>query len=448
MCRTPSRFPAYLLLASLAVAGPARAWDTEVWTNKTYMRGAQTETNVWVKFNYYTVTNSAGVVFTNHYLAPIYAFSNSLSPSLVQTQLLMDVRERRDLDAYMALQERYLFYNTLITDGAWGGALPRYYRWQRQNLVWTKYLIALNAGKFLDLTRFDTNGLLTALNDAIMANWALTNLLQAAGAPTNWHAYTPYRDLAGYGSGYSRVESNVWTFVTTQTVAVTTTAWGIWKNFVVTATNGQSFLVTTTNPLILDPYTTADYGYRHYTSIVNRMAWFGRTADAYRTNWYYGSGVSTNWTEATTLAEASISETSSGQNWGSEGEYFAGSGMFQADVNYGQGVVYWQNALSGDSNTLIDVDLYVWANDANADVLEWDDMGTPLTNYYAFGFWSGTTGVTTLSGYFADPVGDTSLPTWVSEPSGSDIYLRGFEFPDNESRAVIKPHWEHGGEGY
>lgn len=295
------------IAAVLVIVGGASAstWPATAWPSDQHLRGSPIYTQVWAVAHEEIWTNIVdGVVvqiLTNRWLSDIEGRTNALIVGHCQTNLFLDAEGQRGLHAMLAQQERQYIsgrhYNTVAGYESELVMRPRFYRFDRDNLVAAKNWIKMathhyrgstprNPLRFVDMTQFSVsiNGLEGAVPGGEpnpwtrwlgrVAKWDTTNLLAAVGAPTNYCAYTPNRDLSGAGPGKPGIMPCSWTISTPTNGIVEYDAVDSWGHIQrISGTNGQVVFSTATNLNILAGFTDRDYTWIRYPDMMNLLVW-------------------------------------------------------------------------------------------------------------------------------------------------------------------------------
>jgi hypothetical protein len=289
----------FLALVSSASAKSWTNWHPIAWTNVRLEAAESVPLNA--VSNWFVVTNWYGTntfLSTNAFLSDITAGVLSTVPvvntwttyvidqSGVETSAVyvltglqqrvtmsMQARDVVALDSYLAMQERFiaLAYGRNETNSI---EKPRFYRDNRAALVYSKAYTSnllqngdgtINPDKFVQAWALDTNETLDAYYQ-ISTN-TTPPLISATGTlyhierPTNYWAFTPWRNLNEIGIGYGRITTSTWV-VAGEGAVITQTVYdscGGVRDIV--GTNGEIVVGTCTNLAIQAGYTSLDYGW-------------------------------------------------------------------------------------------------------------------------------------------------------------------------------------------
>jgi hypothetical protein len=292
-------------------------WSSPAWPSDTTnaMRGSVIRMPAYVRANgtnggintwtAYT-TNGAVVSGTNYWsFDPIEAWPRSIGgytyvASNNAAAFWFNTKDRRAYERFLALYERAAAIPVFSYLSGSGSAecddfAPSFYRWEHDNLVECKKVIRDLAGDYArvpDATNallaealpFSNDGGATLGDGAPFSGrlptfsiprWTARALCAAAGAPSNWCEYTPWRQIDGNGTnGVGRVSTQSWTIATTYTSAVERLLFDFWGGYTnVLVTNGQVVSVVVTNTDIEDGFTHLDYGDKRAERIISLLAW-------------------------------------------------------------------------------------------------------------------------------------------------------------------------------
>lgn len=223
-------------------------------------------TNAWT--NIFSATCSATV--TRVKSSGYVAFTSAL-----------DAPDQRFIDAYNAMWERTRALNLKDLGGDWiQEPYPPSLGRDRVD-----YIMHYTAGEFArrrnvkGWVKDNTPYFFNIAADPPVA-WTVTGLLAHVSAPTNWCEW-PFednyprmyqRDYELQTSMYSRVMSNSWTIFTTATGVVSQTAVDVWGyGHSISGTNGEIVSLEITQENILPGFTLADYGWKHFTDIMDHL---------------------------------------------------------------------------------------------------------------------------------------------------------------------------------
>lgn len=256
-----------------ATTNSTRCWTNEYWTDvQTDLTAGELAAFAGTNWytNVYALAASTNDAVTN-------ALTTTVCDVMAGGQISwkLDVPDLWGYDLYASLRERQ--------EAVGVGTLerPRYYRGLRATLVSCKEWIAYavdDQGLFVRTTALVDGTLDSWFSTAVggvyptaAPVWAMTNLLADAGAPTNWHAHTPWRDLGGYTAGEGHIVTTAYTIAAGAGLTVTNAVIDYCGNArTISGTNGQVVVLSCTN-IVLDGFTESDYGFRHATAIVARL---------------------------------------------------------------------------------------------------------------------------------------------------------------------------------
>jgi hypothetical protein len=280
-----------VVFASIALAEAALAgWSTNAWPSDERWQGSVTVTQLWARWETAIVTNFEGTnvlgVYTQTYATSILSATNPPNPfqgwaltDYTPTNLCLDVRELRALEAFLSAQERGEFMALLRN--RIGPNPAHFYRSERETLVSLKSW--LNQAIDPDLDILWANRALAESNGGNFAGvtnlfeWeSLHDLLAWAGAPSNYCEYTPWRALNGGGLQYPRVTNETF-LVQSNSIAgppYTNAVRDMWgQALAITGDAGEVVVMVVTNTAIEDGRTTADYGWRPWTNVMAALDW-------------------------------------------------------------------------------------------------------------------------------------------------------------------------------
>jgi len=374
----------------------------------------------------------------------------------VQTNLFMDAKDLRAWECYQAIDERWDLLNWDQPPIASDVTRMKFYREERANVIAAKEsLRAVGSGdifaeKFLNLSDADASGYFDTFfsnnTGAIsLPTWTLSNLLVAAGAPTNFFDYTPYRQLEGRGFGIAHTVTGTFTIAAAEGATVTNDVvdWG-GNSHSITGTNSQVFTFIVTNANILDGYSTLDYGWKHMTNIINRLVWVEdevdwNNTDLTFTNDWGGIGpFFAVWGDATNDAEGNFSGAANLTveprietvgTLDATPEYTAES---YSDYNFARIGTAWTNNRGGLKYT---VDVYVKGqapHPANPHVFDANGTGIFSNRFARVGSAAAEIEVRATGVGF----GGTNVGNWTAAPAAGTTATRGFRI--NSDKAAVK----------
>lgn len=204
-----------------------------------------------------------------------YTVTRTVTNYPAWTNLHLQARDVWAFDAYMAMYEREQVIQRThwlhgIIAGEQAADKPRYYRNNREALVYTKSWLAGSIGYFV-ATNYIAPEYLTNTIETVTADV----LMPAIAAPSNYLDHTPWRWLGPVDGGLSNVVRGSWAMVgwyDTNGVAlvqtnITVDSCGNTVTNIGAYTNGQVVAFVCTNAAILAGHTESDYGWRKVTNI-------------------------------------------------------------------------------------------------------------------------------------------------------------------------------------
>ena len=440
-------------------------WMLDAWTNT---RMPVIVTNFWgIHTNEVqtTVTLSVTNTITNSYWYSISANSDVFARGSSNITLYAGAKEIKSLESAYAVQERL---EALDRSGAsLPGSATRYYRSERQNLIWIKFYLdyaisvvpsAIN-GHFVDPDLSDSG--LYYTNPPSMTS---TGLLASLSLPTNYLSYTPYRDLSGFGTGQRNLVETTWVMTTTNAGEDTIEAWDAWGNQQnITGTNGQVITSTATNGNIEPGFTHLDYGWQPITALMSRVRWAiynctPGTVSGESNLFYIGNSTNITWAAAKSDAEDNPSlvwdkyEYTDTAGSYTEGRYISTNPLYVAKfqnwkwrirTDYKRSVHMWTNSLMKFT-----MDGYVTANQGGFDHFSPYDL--PFVTQTAVFTRVSVSGITSQNMGFAQTptiFGETAPgDPWCDEPNPVVVTItnRGYGIAYGDFHAVFKYDVEGG----
>lgn len=134
-----------------------------------------------------------------------------------------------------------------------------------------------------------------ANSTAVLPSYSTTSLLAYAEAPSNWFAYTPFRDFGGSWTGEGHVVESRFVLPAD---GVYTTADYFGSQQILSGTQGQVFVTVGTNANVAEGFTVADYGWKRVPSIINALTHKAEESGAPLKKGPIYEGFGSSWEEA------------------------------------------------------------------------------------------------------------------------------------------------------
>jgi len=262
----------------LACNALGAGWDTvNVWPSEDHFRDHTITASLWAVSEVVVTNGSTNVFLTN--IRPYKVTANHTNMDLT-----LRTKDIRGLDGYLSCLERWYALDGANTEANYPGTRPRWYRWERANLVAAKGFLKPRVSSFVDRRTAVSN---QWDNAADITMWTVTGLCAYVSAPTNYFEWTPWRQLNGAGTNLPRVVDCSWTITTTNTSVITQAVIDVWGGSrTISGTNGQVVTLPATNVNILSGFGVLDYTWKWYDEIINELVWTLHTASPTNVDYY------------------------------------------------------------------------------------------------------------------------------------------------------------------